>query len=83
MLSFLIGFSANLCGIFTWFPIYIKILKEKNAEQFPTSSLILIISAQILWIIYALEKKDLITPFLDLPCLLICTHILYIKLKKN
>ena len=55
----IIGLVAGLCTATSLLPQVIKTFKEKKAEQVSLFMLIVLLSGQILWIVYGVGKSDI------------------------
>jgi len=55
----IIGLVAGLCTATSLLPQVIKTFKEKKAEQVSLFMLIVLLSGQILWIVYGVAKSDI------------------------
>jgi Uncharacterized conserved protein len=55
----IIGLVAGLCTATSLLPQVIKTFKEKKAEQVSLFMLIVLLSGQILWLVYGVAKSDI------------------------
>ena len=55
----IIGLVAGLCTATSLLPQVVKTFKEKKAEQVSLFMLVVLLSGQILWIVYGVAKSDI------------------------
>ena len=55
----IIGLVAGLCTATSLLPQVFKTIKEKKAEQVSLFMLIVLLTGQILWIVYGFAKSDI------------------------
>ena len=80
-----LGIAAGACTALSLLPQVIKMFKEKKAEDLSVAYLFILLSGQILWIVYGSLRKDppvVVTNIVSLTVNLI-TIFLGLKYKRN
>ena len=75
----LVGDMAIVIGIISYMPVLLTIYKTKKTNNFPYKSLVFLVMAQILWVIYGYLASANATLISGLLFLLIYLFILYTK----
>jgi MtN3 and saliva related transmembrane protein len=75
----ILGLIAGVCTASSLLPQVVKTIKQKKAEQVSLFMLIVLLSGQILWIVYGFAKSDL--PIIATNCFSLLVDILMIVLR--
>jgi MtN3 and saliva related transmembrane protein len=75
----ILGLVAGVCTASSLLPQVVKTIKQKKAEQVSLFMLIVLLSGQILWIVYGFAKSDI--PIIATNCFSLLVDILMIVLR--
>ena len=75
----ILGLVAGVCTATSLLPQVIKTIKEKKAQQVSIFMLIVLLTGQILWIVYGFAKSDL--PIIATNCFSLIVDIVMIVLR--
>ncbi|MCT4074673.1 hypothetical protein CMU30_06855 [Elizabethkingia anophelis] len=77
----IIGIIGAILSSITFLPQVIKIWETKSADDLSTSTLILLFSNAVMWLIYAIIKDALPLAITNIVVLLMLTLIIIFKIK--